>query len=180
MIRTYIFGYGSLINLESLAKTINRNINVEQIIPVKLFGYRRVWNLVEVVHSDLVNKPVKAVFLNIQSDIKAVTNGILFEVTDGELRDLSIRERKYEKKEVSKIIMPYDAFALEKGNVFTFIATNRNHLQETISKDYFAMENYIKIVEQGCYDICPEFLEDYVRNTGPNPFPILSGTYKFI
>ena len=39
----YLFGFGSLINLASAQKSFKRVLSQDDLIPVKIKGYERVW-----------------------------------------------------------------------------------------------------------------------------------------
>ena len=60
----YLFGFGSLININSAQKSFQRVLKQEDLIPVQIKGYERVWNALESIEFD--NVPTNGVFLNIK------------------------------------------------------------------------------------------------------------------
>lgn len=63
----YLFGFGSLVNIKSAQNSFkNRELKKEDLIPVKIRGYKRVWNSIESIcfEKEIVN----GIFLNIQKD----------------------------------------------------------------------------------------------------------------
>ena len=94
--KSYIFGYGSLINLESVAKTLGRTVNDNQVLIVDAKNYSRLWRLVvQVIVNKYRGKPVNAVFFDIADKHGEELNGILIEVSTYELKKLDIREKYY-------------------------------------------------------------------------------------
>lgn len=60
----YLFGFGSLINLASAQKSFKRVLTQNDLKPVKIKGYERVWNAIESIAFE--EEIVNGVFLNIQ------------------------------------------------------------------------------------------------------------------
>lgn len=47
----YLFGFGSLVNIKSAQNSFkNRELKKEDLIPVKIRGYKRVWNSIESIY----------------------------------------------------------------------------------------------------------------------------------
>jgi cation transport regulator ChaC len=178
--KNYVLGYGSLINLKSLSKTIKREVSINDIITVKLHTFKRRWNLKEQVYSSELDSTVNAIFLNIEKDNKSWINGVIFEVTNDELEYLNNRERKYNRLNVVQHIELYSGNQLNDAKVITYIADEFEYLQNDFTDNSYIMENYIKIVSQGCMDFGLSFYNDYQQTTEDIKFKILKGDYKFI
>jgi cation transport regulator ChaC len=178
--KKYIFGYGSLINLISLSKTMNREVRQSEIIPVKLLDYKRIWNLKETLYSSKLDKNINGIFLNIEESKNEWTNGVIFEVSELEFYALTQRERNYSCIDISKKVVPYKNKLNENYNIFVFVADNKIYLQNEQNENTFVMTNYIQIVEKGCSDIGDYFLDDYNRTTQKNNFKLLEGQYSFV
>lgn len=178
--KKYIFGYGSLINLLSLSRTIKREVQSNEIVPVKLLGYKRIWNLKEIIYSNKLNKNINGIFLNIEESENEWINGIIFEVSELEFLALSQRERNYSCVEISKKIKTYNDLVFETFSIFVFIADDAIYLQNKVVENTFVMSNYIEIVESGCLAIGKYFLDDYHKTTQKNNFKLLEGQYKFL
>ena len=177
--KTYIFGYGSLINLESISKTIGREVYSENIEPVKLLHHRRIWNLKESIFSEVLKKDIIGIFLNIEPSQGQWINGVLFEVSQTELFNLSERERNYRCIEISRDIIPYADFESNGNLIFVYLADDLNHLQNKPAPNYFVMNKYVEIVERGCFRIGNFFLDDYRKTTSDISFKKLDGMYRF-
>lgn len=130
----WVFGYGSLVDAQSLAAFF-RNEGLEQGRSgvASLSGFRRVWNVAMDNSVDLPNYKHYfdenrqrldgyVTFLNIEriptdEDQSSGTAGVVFEVTDKSLAALDRRERNYCRIDVS------DRFANVAGTVWTYIGS---------------------------------------------------------
>jgi hypothetical protein len=65
----YLFGFGSLININSAQKSFKRVLKQEDLIPVKIKGFERVWNALESIKFD--EELVNGVFLNLEKNEKS-------------------------------------------------------------------------------------------------------------
>ena len=89
----YLFGFGSLINIKSAQKSFKRTLNKEDLIPIKIKGYERVWNAQESIRFE--NIPTNGVFLNIKKNPTQTIYGAIIKITPEELEVLKIREKNY-------------------------------------------------------------------------------------
>jgi hypothetical protein len=110
----FIFGYGSLINPESVAGTIGRSLTVvDGPFPTTLRGWRACWN----VGSDSTSHPERefrrpdgtrydgvVVALGIEPAPGARCAGVVFRVHRAELAGLDLRERNYDRTDVTASI----------------------------------------------------------------------------
>ncbi|MGV3601166.1 MAG: gamma-glutamylcyclotransferase family protein [Dyadobacter fermentans] len=177
--KTFIFGYGSLINLSSLSRTMQQEMVEEDIIPVKLRGFTRIWNLKAPIFSDNLKKEITGMFLNIRSRPESWVNGVIFEVSEEQLKYLDLRERNYSRLDVTADIEPYQQLENGTFRVLAYIATGPEFLLEEATGDSFVMTKYVNMVESGCAAIGDFFLQDYQATTATNPFPLLMGDYSF-
>lgn len=90
-----IFGYGSLININSVANTLGRK---PILTPAILNDYYRTWT----APSDIIidGKKEKGLFLDLTQYDGAFCNGVIFDVYDHELEYLDCRECGYIKGNV--------------------------------------------------------------------------------
>ena len=89
----YLFGFGSLININSAQKSFQRVLKQEDLIPVQIKGYERVWNALESIEFD--NVPTNGVFLNIKKSVNKSIYGVIIKITQEELEVLKLREKNY-------------------------------------------------------------------------------------
>lgn len=91
-----IFGFGSLINTDSLRRTAP---NVSDIRPAIVKGFRREFNLWDSIsgwrEEHLKGIPYCALDIRNDSDEQAKVNGVVFAVDEDELSSLIKREREY-------------------------------------------------------------------------------------
>ncbi len=109
----YIFGYGSLVAIESLRVFLGR----EKMIPgdyqfCRLRDYQRTWNIARenkidapgykyYIEADSEVRPdIYVTFLNVRPDPGTSIAGLLFGVTAAELKLVDQRERNYQRVEV--------------------------------------------------------------------------------
>lgn len=115
----YIFGYGSLMNPTSLARTLP---GVRRTRPATLPGYRRI-----------CNAPVNGyAYLNIASDPTSAVSGVLIPIDTRELELLKTREPGYVCTDVTV------AVGVEQGTVYTFIAPSVDYPGLQVPRSYLA------------------------------------------
>ena len=109
---TWVFGYGSLVDLERLALFLGRELSAEDVAFGRLRGFRRTWN---VATDNRWNRPgykmyldpetgerpeVYVTFLNLRAHGDEV-NGVAFRVCERELERIRDRERNYRLTDVT-------------------------------------------------------------------------------
>ncbi|RXJ97294.1 gamma-glutamylcyclotransferase [Malaciobacter molluscorum] len=172
----YLFGYGSLINLNSAQKSFKRKISYKDLIPVKIKGLKKVWNAIEVVDFD-DEKQVNTVFLNLQKDENSYANGVVVKITEDELELLKLREKNYsniiiDKKNVTNMTLDED--------IITFMTTNEEKIAKKTNTDCVIASKYIDILTNSFENYDDEFVKEYKQQTLSNfPFELKEGTYKF-
>ncbi len=126
---TYIFGYGSLMNPHSLARTLPTKRHAHEAL---LDGYKR-----------KVNAPVgNYVYMNIVESSGSQIEGVLIAVSSDELALLEEREVGYEKVDVTDRVRvststPSSTTSdLLNAGVFAFIAPDRHHADKKVLRSY--------------------------------------------
>jgi gamma-glutamylcyclotransferase (GGCT)/AIG2-like uncharacterized protein YtfP len=116
----YIFGYGSLMNKDSLARTVP---GPRAITRATLKGYQR-----------KMNAPVgEFLYMNIVPNTDTEIDGVLIEVTEEEFELLKEREIGYEAVNIAAQL---HNFALEEA--IAFIAQDLTFPEHRISRSYLA------------------------------------------
>jgi len=153
---TYLFGYGSLINMEQ-----NTELNHihKKICPVTVKGLKRSLNVGGKNYRVFGVKDVKT----------ALCNGLLFKVTDKELYNLIEREKLYVLKllEKERIVFNYGNCLTFKPNdkivcfypMQKYVLTKRNLDTKPINN------NYLQICIEGLSKISNYFLDDFIKTT---------------
>jgi len=172
--KSYILGYGSLINLESASKTLGRIISDNEVLIVDVKNYSRLWRLViEVIVNDYQNKPVNAVFLDIADQGGKELNGIVIEVSMNELKKLDIREKYYSRINITKCIHPQ----VQDGKVFAYQGKPEFFVENFANP--VVLTQYLNIVNKGIRHWGKEFSDKFAATTQPFQFRMIDGDYKF-
>jgi len=169
----YLFGYGSLINLNSAQKSFKRELSQADLIPVNVKGYEKVWNSIEHIEFNGVN--VNGVFLNLKEDKNAITNGVVVKITDEELEMLKLREKNY-----SCITIPASNADIElDSDMIAFMTTNEEKIAKQDDNTCFIPAKYIDLLTTPFEFYSEEFVIEYKKCLDDLPFPLMNGTYKF-
>lgn len=116
--KTYIFGYGSLMNVYSLQKTLPGKV-IE--CCVTLVGYQRKFNV-------LIDGYL---YLNIVQREGYSVQGVLVEITEEDLKSMEYREPGYERVDVTDKIKE-----VINGRVFAYIAPDKSYPGEKVLQSY--------------------------------------------
>jgi len=172
--KSYIFGYGSLVNIDSAAKTLGRIINDNQVLIVDAIDFSRLWRLVtKVIVNGKQGEDVNAVFLDIAYQRGKESNGIVFEVSIDELKKLDIREQYYRRIDITKYIRPH----IQDGKVYTYQGKPEFFAENFTSPVVLAQ--YLKMIDEGIRRWGKSFSDKFKATTQPLNFTIINGTYKF-
>ena len=151
-----LFGYGSLMNKESLKQTIPNATNFR---PAKLFGFIRVFNFPSPFRlSEIDGKPCAV--LNIEkSEWNEYINGICFDINDKDLQKFMEREKGYELVKVN--VEDYFSEKTFKANVFRAL-----HFETTdfIFESKKQLE-YLDLCITACKSIDQNFLDLFNSTT---------------
>ena len=149
----YVFGYGSLINME---KNTELNHLHKKICPVTVKGLKRSLN---------VNGEHYRVF-GVKDVKTALCNGLLFKVTDKELEKLIEREKLYKLKllEKNRIVFNYGKCLTFKPNdkIVCFYPMQKYVLTKHKLDTKPINETYLQICIEGSSKISNLFLDDFI------------------
>lgn len=170
----FVFGYGSL-----LSRTPSERRSRTR--PTHLDGFRRTWNIAMDNSVDLpgykyyrdpdgTRPPVFVTFLNLRRAPGARVNGVVYEVTAQELRALDVRERNYERVEVTEHVAEADV-----GRVWTYVgrhdARERYEIGAATHRAVVSRE-YHDEVSQGFASLGADALDEYTATTDPPACPV--------
>ena len=156
-----IFGYGSLINKQSLLRTAP---DATDIRPCYLKGFRRAFNLWnpkgwQKANLDLAGIPYCAVDISETSDTEAKVNGVLFTVHNDDLIELVKREYEYK-------LIESTAYDFETGEViagcalFSSCKNNGAYAHGTP-----AQTKYLEVCLEGAQEFGEEFYQMFLETT---------------
>lgn len=175
---TLLFGYGSLINLESASRTLKRKLEKQDVYVATLQNYIRDWNITDDVYTVELSRKVKGVFLNIVPLEASHLNGILSAVTDDELSMMKVREKNYHCVDVTGLIACKNA-PFTNHRVVTFVGKPENIVSSN-EADCYVFDQYVKKVMKGVDDFGEAFTHEFNQTTKPHSLPILQGDYQFV
>lgn len=179
----YIFGYGSLVNQEALQQYLGRKCGVSEARLCQLRGFRRCWNVAMDNQVDLPeykyytdpetgDRPgLFVAFLNIRPSESSMITGILFQVNEKELRQLDLRERNYQRIEVTDQIK----IPVTDGKVWAYrgtTAAEERYLQGMRTETTCISEEYYRFVYD-CFCCCGEkSAQNYMDSTDVPEVPL--------
>ena len=171
----YLFGFGSLVNIKSAQNSFkNRELKKEDLIPVKIKGYKRVWNSIESIRFE--DKLVNGIFLNIQKDENSSIFGVMIKISEEEFEVLKLREKNY------------SCITIKKENIFNqnldedliaFMTTKDDKIAKIGQENCFIPSRYIQIVKEGVKNFSKEFQDNFEDIFSNFPFEIKEGIYTF-
>jgi Gamma-glutamyl cyclotransferase, AIG2-like len=180
MSRFYLFTYGTLLNESSFEHTLGRRPEV--LLPGRLPGWRRRWSL---VRDNLKSEKVFArrpggelprwiVGLNIEPDPSGngelAPNGALIEVTGRELERLDLRERRYDRIQVTPQVGSDHDF----DGVFAYTA-RPEHYSARPPEGAVVMAAYVRAVQLAFAQLEADGWETFIATTGPPPVEQIEG-----
>lgn len=169
--RTYVFGYGSLLHRGSLARGLQRPVGDDDLHPALLGGFRRVWGASEQVICAGRPGVTCARFLDLVAEEGALVNGAAIPVTAVELESLVVREKAYVLHEVTGRVEGLPT----SGRCFTFAsAPGAVHPGDVV------LAEYVRLVEEGFGAVGPGQLAAFRRLTAPAGLPVVEGMYRFV
>lgn len=171
----YLFGFGSLVNIKSAQNSFkNRELKKEDLIPVKIRGYKRVWNSIESIcfEKEIVN----GIFLNIQKDENSYIFGVMIKISEEEFEVLKLREKNY-----SCVTIKKESVINQKldDDLIAFMTTKEDKIAKIGQENCFIPSRYIQIVKDGVKNFSKEFQDNFEDIFSNFPFEIKEGIYTF-
>ncbi len=164
-------GYGSLMSKSSMERTLKRTYE-DDIYLVHLKGYQRSWNAAFPVNNakaDLGYSRDKdtiqirnGIALNIMESDNEMMNCVLYFITPEELAEFDVREKGYNRINVTDKI---DEYIFEGGEVYVYQADNE-HTYDYQLKDHTVLPKaYFDLVTMACDSIGVEFRQEFESST---------------
>ncbi|ETW96464.1 MAG: hypothetical protein ETSY1_26515 [Candidatus Entotheonella factor] len=146
----YLFGYGSLIDAESRAKTGDTG----RAYPVRVSGLQRAWHVVAPRSGYTV--------VGVTSRREASCNGVLIEIEPHELPHFDARELFYHR-----VIVPEQAVTFLSGERLSCptIWTYMTSCPGEPSRQYPLVQSYIDVILTGCLAIGTDFATEFIETT---------------
>jgi hypothetical protein len=188
-----IITYGSLISLPSMEETLRHKYN-GPIYEVHLRGYERLWTCVRPFNDpqaiaagakmidayflrDAEHVPISgAAELTVCPKKKGRINGILYLITNEELRSFDKRERGYRRVDVTDKI---EEFRFRGGKIYVYEGLPGSPLVSSADRGiYILIKEFLDLVTGACDLRGKDFRDEFDKSTKPHAFPVLS--YKNI
>ncbi|MGD9853142.1 MAG: gamma-glutamylcyclotransferase family protein [Nitrospirales bacterium] len=167
-----IFGYGSLISVTSLERSLKRRYD-GPFMACALEGWQRSWDVVmpnEKFYANIDSGrlyPKNILYLNIQSHPYMLLAGVLFVVTANELEELDQREWIYDRKVITKQLR---GVHLTGGNAYTYIAKPEWIMTNITTPGLAAIRmSYLELLEAGFQELGDSFRTAYNRSSHAMP-----------
>lgn len=148
-----VFGYGSLINEESLRKTVPLATHIRL---AKVNGFSRVFNAPNTWRVDS-KRNIPTCALNVVKDPTGIVNGICFDVCEQGFEELKKREEGY-------VALQVDAYLYETHqahSVYMFIS----HKEYPFVFDSKEQQGYVEMCIDGCKRFGEEFVNEFRKTT---------------
>ena len=165
----HLFGYGSLLNLSSASRSLRRQVRQDDLIPARLSGYRRTWTAPAAIQllAD-PSRPVRnALFLDL-STADETCNGVVVQLSESELQEMDLREKEYERLQVSAETALGDVLAAAYVVPAAQKATEGAVLRE-----------YCRMIDDALANFDAAFRQEFWATTDPLPHDLLEGDYRF-
>jgi pimeloyl-ACP methyl ester carboxylesterase len=167
-----IFGYGSLLSITSLERTLGRSY-AGPFQTCQLRGWRRRWN-VAMPNKAFVYRdggawvtPDKIFYLNVERDEASSVNGILFVVSTEELKQFDEREWIYDRVDVSERLADV---RVEGGAAWVYGGKPEFTGAHPAGPGQGAIRRtYLNILRDGHRDLGSTFAATYAATTEPVP-----------
>jgi len=188
-----IVAYGSLISLPSMEQTLGHEYE-GPVYEVHLTGYERVWTCVRPFNSPQAAtagaKKIKAYLLrntervpvlgtaelNLYPKKRGRINGVIYLVTDEELRKSDQREWGYRRADVTDRI---EEFRFRGGRVYVYESLSGSLPAPSAEKEtYVLIKEFLDLVTGACDARGEDFRNEFDKTTKPCTYPIVS--YKDI
>jgi len=167
-----IFGYGSLLSIASLERTLGRSYRGPFAL-CSVEGWRRRWNVAmpnEVFayrDSGSWVTPERIVYLNVEPQPGTRVNGVLFVVDASELARFDKRESIYDRIDVTSQLR---GVTIEGGSAWLYCGRKEHLVQGVPSARTAAIRaTYLQILADGHRGLGPDFVRAYEASTDPVP-----------
>lgn len=138
----YIFGYGSLIQIESRMRTVPSAFAAA---PAMVKGITRGW------YYQAASASLNPTYLGAADAQNATTNGVIYGVTDAEFEATKLREADYDPKMVDRsgITMLDGSAAPPDGEIWYFACKTK----QPANAAHPIVQSYVDICVDGCLEI---------------------------
>jgi hypothetical protein len=147
-----LFGYGSLLSVQSMERTLRRSYDRKP-VACALRGWRRSWDTIvpnsvfygEADGGEFV--PENILYLNVRPDPDASANGLLYVIEANDLPGFDEREWTYDRVDVTESLSGVD---VQGGPAYVYVGKPQWTLDGARPRSWAALrQSYLDIVESG-------------------------------
>lgn len=167
-----LFGYGSLLSISSLERTLGRRYTGPLFV-CWLEGWRRGWDVAmpnRTFYADLPSGkvyPEHILYLNVRRSPESRVNGVLFVVNREELDAYDTREWIYNRIDVTSEL---SGIRIISGQAHVYVAKQEYLTANMPSLQYTAIRaTYLEMLEVGLKDRGEDFRAKFDDSTDPAP-----------
>ena len=168
-----LFGYGSLISIESLQDTLGR-LYEGPFVMGELKGWQRGWDVAmpnqrRFYTEDLTGRmyPENILYLNVWSKPDNNVNGVVFVVNAVDLAAFDQREWIYSREDITNQLRTP---VVQGGRAYVYVGKNEYRLTNVLSPVKAAVRtSYLHILEKGLGDLGNEFRTMFENSSDPVP-----------
>ena len=169
---TAVVGYGSLLSVQSIGKTLGREYN-GPFVACHIEGWCRSWdvsmpNQAFYYEEDGVRiYPEKILYLNVRLEPRALMNCVVFVLNSDELGAMDHREWIYNRHVVTGSLR---GVRVEGGDAIMYVAREKHIVRGAKRpRDAAVRASYLQIVEHSLQKVDPVFRAEYEHTTDPVP-----------
>jgi cation transport regulator ChaC len=169
--QTALVGYGSLLSLPSLERTLGR-VYTGPFLPCIVRGWRRTWDAAMPNRTFYEERPggrmtpETILYLNVRRAPETNLPAIVFVVGAEELDAYDRREAIYDRVDVTDELN----VRIEGGRAYIYVCRPENCLTAVASAEKGAIRStYLRIVENGLAELGEDFRNEYVASTDAVP-----------
>ncbi len=167
-----VFGYGSLLSIASLERTLGRSYDGPWFLD-RITGWRRGWDVQMPRHSwryvqdGEVVLPDRVLYLNLRQQVGSHVNGALFVVSREELQRFDEREWIYRRQQINSDLQDV---CVSGGEAWTYVALDE-YLWRTPAQPPAAIirRTYLDILNRAHAELGESFAREYAETTDPIP-----------
>jgi pimeloyl-ACP methyl ester carboxylesterase/cation transport regulator ChaC len=177
-----IFGYGSLLSIASLERTLERRY-AGPFVSCHLLGWNRAWD-VSMPNSDFAFvdesgswvTPERILYLNATRSEGRRMNGVLFVITENDLKMFDQREWIYERVWVNDDLR---GLAVLEGPAWIYVGKPEHCVHDLTDPRKTAIRHtYLDILNSGLNEMGSRFVNDYHSSTQPIPSRLVINDQK--
>ena len=163
-----LFGYGSLLSVASMERTLQRKYE-GPFVTCRLPGWRRTWDVAMANQTYFYRTagefvtPSRIFYLNIRPQAGSAINGVVFVLTQAELAKFDERESVYDRVDVTDSL---EGVRVEGGRAWAYRAKPECVFAHPASpRDGAIRKSYLDILAVGHRDLGPDFQAEYEAST---------------